>query len=85
MTWFNTIKTLTPEERRQTVDFLPEETKDTSSGIEVSPEARKVAWVRLNRLHTQMGKPPPTLNELEVELKNPIKLLMYVKKKERLE
>lgn len=75
MTWFNTIKRLTPEERRQTFDFWPKENKGIMSGYRDWPKERQAAYIRIKRRHKREGKPTPTLEDLEEELKNPIILL----------
>jgi hypothetical protein len=74
MVWFNIIKGLTPQERRQTIDFWPKENKGMLSGYRSWPKERKAAYIRIRRRHKREGKPAPTIEEVEEELSNPIRL-----------
>lgn len=80
MPWFNIIKKLTPEERRQTFDFWPKENKGILSGYRDWPKEKKAAYIRLKRRHKREEKPTPTLEDLEEELKNPIRLPRHGRK-----
>ena len=95
MTWFNIIKKLTPEEKRQTYDFWPKEIraertfdnrKPTAGGITATgggyrawTKEKKAAYRRLVRRHKKQGLPKPTLEDLEEEFKNPV----YIKPEDR--
>tara|TARA_R100001530_G_C4314519_1_gene153973 strand:+ start:1284 stop:1640 length:357 start_codon:yes stop_codon:yes gene_type:complete len=89
MTWFDIIKNLTPEERRQTYDFWPKEIRDERSfmnqkrgvttGMRNWPKEKKAAYKRLVIRHKKQGLPKPTLEEVEEEFKNPI----YIKPEDK--
>ena len=80
MTWFNIIKGLTPQERRQTFDYWPKDNKGTMSGFRSWPKEKKAAYMRIRRRHEREGLPKPTLEDLEEELRNPIRLPIYGRK-----
>jgi len=71
MTWFDFLKGLTPEERRQTRDFWPPEDMPLTWNKSKWSKQKRNAYQRLTLRNPERQ---PTKEELEEEMKNPTRI-----------